>query len=412
MVFKQTEKEISERQTVLICIPSLLIGGTEIQTLYLVRALRAWGLSVVVACYYEWNKEMVARYRKMGAEVALFSDNRGMRRFSRRPTGLLQIAFLWFKLLRMNRNYRFCAVHVQYMTPGALPLILLRLMGTKNLFATVHQCAGGQTLRAKWLLRMAASCCTRFTAVSQQVAQSWFPAGMPHNLSVIPNTIDIEQYNWLKKDLDIPRMKQELGIPDKTVIGVVARLSFVKGVDLLIDAFATLAAFDCDLVLVVVGSGKEYGALCLQAERLQISDRLFFLGEKSPEEAFRIMQLFDIVVSPSRQEGFGLSVLEAQASGKPVVAFETGGLAGLIRSELNGLLVPSGHVSELTRACMRLLASPALRAKLALHAPENVVKYAFKQYGAAVRELYYNALQPTSTPHRFFLFHKNGGLHG
>ncbi len=391
MAFKQQKKEFSDRQSVLICIPSLLIGGTEMQTLYLAKALRAWGLSVVVACYYEWKKEMVDRFRKVGAEVVLFSDNRGMRRLSRRPQGVAQMAFLWFHLFRLTRKGNFSSVHLQYMTPGALPVFLLRLMGVKCLFATVHQSADGQRLRARWLLGLASRCCTRFVTVSPQVAKSWFREKIPHNLTVIPNTIDLEQCNWHKKELDITELKRQYNISHKTVIGVVARLSFVKGVDLLLDAFATLAAYDCDTVLVVVGGGKEHSALQLQAQRLQIADRLIFTGEKTPEEAFRIMQLFDIVVCPSRHEGFGLSVLEAQASGKPVVAFDTGGLSGLIHNEVNGILVPAGGVAELTQALMRLLAAPALRSNLAAHALENAAKYEFKHYGAAVRELCYMA---------------------
>ena len=119
----------------LICIPCLLTGGTEIQTLNTVRALVLGGHEVTVACYFEHTPDMVARYRKAGAEVILFSPE-GVR-----VGGYKSILFLYRHLRRAVRAVRPDVVHVQYMAPGATVILLLWLMGVKNIIATVHTAA-------------------------------------------------------------------------------------------------------------------------------------------------------------------------------------------------------------------------------------------------------------------------------
>ena len=119
----------------LICIPCLLTGGTEIQTLNTVHALVLGGHEVTVACYFEHTPEMVARYRKAGAEVILFSPE-GVR-----VGGYKSILFLYKHLRSVIKAVRPDMVHVQYMAPGAMVILLLWLMGVKNIIATVHTAA-------------------------------------------------------------------------------------------------------------------------------------------------------------------------------------------------------------------------------------------------------------------------------
>ena len=101
----------------LICIPCLLTGGTEIQTLNTVHALVQGGHEVTVACYFEHTPYMVERYRKAGAKVHLFSPK------GTRVGGYRAIPYLYKHLRRTIKEVRPDVTHVQYMAPGAMVIL-------------------------------------------------------------------------------------------------------------------------------------------------------------------------------------------------------------------------------------------------------------------------------------------------
>ena len=93
--------------TILICIPCLMTGGTEIQTLNLVRALVAGGHRVVTTCYFEYSDDMVVRFRKAGSEVVCLSPT------GTRVNGWRGILFLYKGLRRVLKQYKPDVAHVQ-----------------------------------------------------------------------------------------------------------------------------------------------------------------------------------------------------------------------------------------------------------------------------------------------------------
>jgi glycosyltransferase involved in cell wall biosynthesis len=105
---------------------------------------------------------------------------------------------------------------------------------------------------------------------------------------------------------------------------------------------------------------------------LSIANRLTF-SASTITDSHNILNI-DIFVEPTRREGFGMSVLQAMASGIPVVACGVGGIYGLIDDGVNGLLVPANDCEAMAAAICRLLASPELRAELAQNARQKVEK--------------------------------------
>ena len=120
---------------ILITIPCLLTGGTEIQTLNLVRALVQGGHQVIVTCYFEYTPVMVQCYQNSGSKVICLSPN------STRIGGWKGGIFLFKGLREILKNERPDIAHVQYMAPGAIPIFLLRLLGMKNIIVTTHTAA-------------------------------------------------------------------------------------------------------------------------------------------------------------------------------------------------------------------------------------------------------------------------------
>jgi GalNAc-alpha-(1->4)-GalNAc-alpha-(1->3)-diNAcBac-PP-undecaprenol alpha-1,4-N-acetyl-D-galactosaminyltransferase len=150
-------------------------------------------------------------------------------------------------------------------------------------------------------------------------------------------------------------------------IVALGRLSHEKGFDLLLEAYAQVAARFPDWRLQIIGDGEQRGALEAQAARLGLAGRVVFAGKLAqPEEHLRRASLF---VLPSRYEGFPNALLEAMALGLPVVSFACpSGPEAIIRQGVDGLLVPAEDTAALAAAIMGLMAEPARRAALGIEA--------------------------------------------
>ena len=120
----------------MVGIPCLMTGGTEIQTLNLVRALVAVRHEVVTVCYFEHSAAMVRNYEMAGSRVVLMSQD------GERPIGVKNTFMALFKgFRRILRLEHPDVAHVQYMAPGAIPIMILWLLGVKRIVATAHTAA-------------------------------------------------------------------------------------------------------------------------------------------------------------------------------------------------------------------------------------------------------------------------------
>ncbi|MFH1633730.1 MAG: glycosyltransferase family 4 protein [Chloroflexota bacterium] len=107
------------------------------------------------------------------------------------------------------------------------------------------------------------------------------------------------------------------------------RLSYQKGFDMLLEAFAQVALKNPDVDLILAGDGEEREHLIAQTRRLGLGGRVIFFGRATPEEVVQLLNGCQFVVVPSRWEPFGIVALEALAAGKPVLATRVGGVVEL-----------------------------------------------------------------------------------
>jgi GalNAc-alpha-(1->4)-GalNAc-alpha-(1->3)-diNAcBac-PP-undecaprenol alpha-1,4-N-acetyl-D-galactosaminyltransferase len=157
-------------------------------------------------------------------------------------------------------------------------------------------------------------------------------------------------------------------------ITAVGRLAPQKGFDLLLQAFARIAAAHPSWSLRIVGDGRERAALTELARTLGVAERVEFTGRV--DNVFPLLAAADLFVLSSRFEGFPNALAEAMSAGLPVIAFDCQrGPSAIIRHEIDGLLVPAEDVAGLAAAIDRLIANPAARATLAARAPEIVERY-------------------------------------
>jgi glycosyltransferase involved in cell wall biosynthesis len=144
----------------------------------------------------------------------------------------------------------------------------------------------------------------------------------------------------------------------------VGRLKRYKGIELAIEAVARLRGRFPDIRFDIVGVGDHLDALRRRAAELGIADAVTFTGRVSMEEKVARMQTADVLVYTSPKEGWGLSVLEANACGTVVVASDSPGLREAVVEGTTGFLVPHGDVDALADRIARVLSDDALHARL------------------------------------------------
>lgn len=178
-----------------------------------------------------------------------------------------------------------------------------------------------------------------------------------------------------------------------TVLTAAGRLVPQKGFDLLLEAFARIAAAFPEWRLVIWGEGSERAALEAQRDRLGLGERVQLPGISSTPGAW--LATAGVFVLSSRFEGWGNVLLEAMAAGRPVVAFDCPwGPREMITDGRDGLLVPCGDVAALAEALARLLGDPALRLRLAAAARVSTRRFSIDRIAPRWDALVLAALRP------------------
>jgi glycosyltransferase involved in cell wall biosynthesis len=188
-------------------------------------------------------------------------------------------------------------------------------------------------------------------------------AGMPLDaIHIIDNFVDFARFDPALYDRQKAQASLNLS-EDDIVVGFVGRLDPAKGADILIEAGQVLININRRYRLVIVGEGRERPNLERLASQLFLGDRIVFAGLcENPAQA---MAAFDLAVVPSRQEAFGIAVVEFMRMRIPVIASAAGGLIELVRDGETGLVLNSLDPQSIVTAVLRLMGDPSLRQTLA-----------------------------------------------
>jgi len=177
----------------------------------------------------------------------------------------------------------------------------------------------------------------------------------------ISNGINLDKFYPEKPD---PEIFSKFSIPrDKTLISYIGRVDEEKHIHILVQALELLKWSGKDFHAVIVGDGNAREKLDELIETLQLGDHITFTGLVSDEDLVQLQRVGDIYVMPSPTELQCLAMLEAMASGKPVVAVDAGALGELCLTGKNGHLVPVDDIEAMAKALMDLLDHPKKRAQ-------------------------------------------------
>ena len=346
---------------VLVCIPCLMTGGTEIQTLNLVKALITAEHKVTTVCYFEHSTNMVERYKQAGSNVCLLSPD------GKRPVGITNTVILLYKgLHRVLREVKPDVVHVQYMAPGAIPIIILRLLGIKRIVATAHTAA--DIYLSLRLLHF----------VSRYI--------LYNSSTILKKRNHFTIYNNLPPYISIANKEQRIG--KVITIGVVSRLEPIKGMDLVVPAFAKIHAMNPNTRLLVVGDGSLCPLMEQQKNDAGLNEVVKFAGVQPQEALQAYYDSIDILLMPSRSEGFGLTAIEGMARGCVVVAANTGGLPEVVSDGKVGLLHEPESSDSLAEKAIRLVNDRELLMTMKQNAIGHVARFSFAHYSELINNLY------------------------
>jgi glycosyltransferase involved in cell wall biosynthesis len=171
------------------------------------------------------------------------------------------------------------------------------------------------------------------------------------NIQIIPNGVNSSLF------VDYPKTDH----PSYIYLG---RLKEYKNIDIAIKAFAKVVRIQKDATLAIVGSGESLLPLKKLVMELDLTKSITFHGRVSEEEKAALLGRSWAAIQPSQLEGWGITVIEANAAGTPVIASQVNGLQDSVINGLTGILVPTGNVTHFANAMMRIADDHKLRMSL------------------------------------------------
>jgi glycosyltransferase involved in cell wall biosynthesis len=220
----------------------------------------------------------------------------------------------------------------------------------------------------QWMDRLASLLPARAVGCSSRSAAEAQERFAPRRRTFVVNP-GIERPQALTDD-ELDSLRSRLGIPpDKLTVGTVGRLQPWRRHDRVLRTLASLRQRGHDVHGLIVG-GNAYNLspgyeseLLRLVDELGLRDAVTFTGQVS--DAVPYIQLMQVLVNPSRNESFGIALLEAMAVGVPIVAFDGFGPGEIVESDRSGLLVPPENEAAFTETVERLLSDSHLRRRLA-----------------------------------------------
>jgi glycosyltransferase involved in cell wall biosynthesis len=226
-------------------------------------------------------------------------------------------------------------------------------------------------------------------AVSKSTAEFVINARqMPaERVKVVYLGVPLEEFSRTRTIEEVAAARHELGAaPDEFIVGTVTRLHDSKGNSYLVEAARDVLQQRPKTRFYLFGEGPLRPELEAQARALGLGDRFVFGG--FTRDVARTVSAFDVSVFPSLWEGTPLTVFEALAMGKPIVATDADGLLDVLTHERDAVIVQKRDAGALARAMMRLIDTPEDRARLSVHARVTGRQYDIAAFVRKMEQLY------------------------
>jgi glycosyltransferase involved in cell wall biosynthesis len=313
------------------------VNGAVVNCLEISKALRDRGHDVSLVCR---PNSWVSRQLRLEAGIVVIECD-----LKRRPDRLRAIAGI------VHRR-EIDVVHTHMSSANFFGILLRRLYGVPCCVATAHN----RNIQLHWMFN------DRVIAVSEATRKYHraynFVRG--DRIDVVHNFVDATRYAEITPAM-ADQLRDELRISrDARLLGVVGDIVPRKGQLHLVRAMPQILNAFPNAHLICVGHWKdgEQAKFCSEAQRLGVASHITW--SEARDDIARVLAMFDLFVLPSLEENLPLTILEAMASGLPIVASRVGGIPECVANEQTGLLVPAADHAALASAIVRLLRDPLL----------------------------------------------------
>lgn len=334
---------------VLHVVPDFGVGGAERMVVNLVRAAnRAAVTTAAVSLFGKQDTDLEQILDRLGVHVSYLGKAAG---FS---------PVMYGRLRRVIRAFKPHVIHThRYVLRYVLPFLVGK--DSPKGIHTVHNVAEREVTRlGREVNRLAFRAGVTPVAIGEEVAVSLGRVYGLNKPALIRIGIPIEDYHAAGGGGAI---RSELGIASSDVVFTcVGRFGEQKNQELLLRAFATVVANGPMARLLFVGDGPGRNAIEMIARSLNIARNVSFLGVRRDIPA--VLADTDVFVLPSRWEGTPLSLMEAMAAGRAVIATRVGSVPEMVSDGVSGVLVPTEDPAPMAQALRRLFLDAALRQRL------------------------------------------------
>lgn len=388
------EQKIINKIKVLHIIESTGKSGPRSLLCSLVHNLNKDRFTIDVICSALRDKDFYKDIQKMkeaGIRVIILQ--------MRRNIALLSDLIAFFKLCFYLKKGRYDIVHTHSSKAGFLGRIAGRLTGVRVVIHTPHcfcfmaeEMSKIEKLFYFYIEKIAGLFCDRIIAVSESQRQDILKRGLANLSKVITIENGVDIYKFSNNGFDILKKKQELGLNNGSIIlGTVGVLNESKGHCYLIEAVSKIIKEGFDVRLIIVGEGELRKDLETLSYNLGLNSRIKLLGFR--EDIAEILSLMDIFVFPSLWEGMSLALLEAMASGLPVISTDVHGAVDLIGGNKRGILVQRKDVLGLVKALRYLISNRNVAKQIGKEAQRLICKnYDLKKQIDRIENLYMSML--------------------
>ncbi|MBP1919011.1 glycosyltransferase [Youngiibacter multivorans] len=362
------------RYKILHILPSFGIGGAEKLVLNLLSKYDKDQFEIEVVCLHSrMNTIYESELDRIGAKVIYLDKKSG-----------LNIGTI-FNLNTLFRKIKPDVIHTHlYTTKYALiPAFLNRI---KVRVHTVHSIAEKELNRRDIIIQKLAYRSFGFIpiAISDIVKKSIKTVYKFEAAPVIYNGVEVSKYYHVDNtDNDIIRLIN------------VGRFSKVKNHKLLIDAIRLVAVTHKNIKLTLVGDGEERKSIEDLVDRYDLKEIVCFLGVR--EDIPKLLADSDIFIMSSNWEGLSLAIIEAMASGLPIISTDVGGMSEIVHNDKNGLLVESQDEQGLADAICLLVENYELRKMMSKESKQLSGKYDIENTNNKYQELYRKLINEAMT---------------
>lgn len=361
---------------------SFQTGGAENLIIQIINNLDRTKYNIHVAAFSD-NGELKQRYLDLGVQIHLF------------PKGIKSIKSI-IKFAKFLKNNNIQTIHINLTGTFLFAVPISKFMRVKNIVIHWHNVYkynydlskfNYQNIITRILIKHFSKLADSIIAISKAVKEN--NCTIFHvkkdKVKVIYNAIDF---------LVIPTNESKLSQSDKFIIGSVGKISKQKGFDTLIKAFSIVAKTHSNCMLEIVGTitDTDYCKNILALpEKLAVSDKVIFTGVLPYNEVYERLYSWDIFVLASEYEGFGLVIIEAMATGTPVIASNVDAIPEIIKSNENGLLFQVKNSDDLAEKIMKMIENNEEANKMAIQAKKDVYnRFSIETMIKSLNEIYAN----------------------